>query len=465
MTTVTIVCSPNMGIVDSWLPVLAAVRERHPKWALVALVPRAWAIGIRADTAALRAAEELLDHVIIEATPGDHRRVDDLRTAGMVAGRRPALVDAVRRVDAALAVRGIARPAAEHPRGGPFERMLRRVSVLLVGGVRRPFRYVDGRTVLLVDAVVLDRPEVVDLVHALDDPPTLSLSHGLGYLPSARPVAAEGRTFAASVRAYAYSKEHANDLAEAFGLPSEQVRVTGVPRHDPKVRLPYLTSDTLAHGVPRADVLLISRPATSPHDAPGGSPIDWLPMGRKIAHLQAIHRVVCEEFGLRLVVTRHPKERDERALREGLPADAEGRTWWLSEQHPLELAAGLRFAVSFSSGVAVDLLSADVPTIELQDVTGASAYDGPDALRDAQGRVLRTSERRHGLVLPADDEDDLRAQVARILDAPEATLDGLRAAYRTRYADPTGAVATILADIESLAAGRPLPPGPSGAGH
>lgn len=95
-----------------------------------------------------------------------------------------------------------------------------------------------------------------------------------------------------------------------------------------------------------------------------------------------------------------------------------------------------------------------MPTIEFQDVAGASAYDGPDALRDAQGRVLRTSERRHGLVLPADDEDDLRAQVARILDAPEATLGGLRAAYRTRYADPTGAVATILADIESLAAGR-----------
>ena len=465
MTTVAIVCSPNMGIVDSWLSVLAAVRERHPEWSLVALVPRAWAIGIRADTAALRAADELLDHVIIEVTPGDHRRVDDLRTAGMVAGRRAALVDAVRRVDAALAVRGMARPAAEHPRGGPFERMLRRASVLLAGGVRRPFRDVDGRTVLLADAVVLDRPEVVELVHALDDPPMLSLSHGLGYLPSARPATPKARTLAASVRAYAYSEEHANDLAEAFGLPSEQVRVTGVPRHDPEGGRPYLAMDTSARDAPRADVLLISRPATSPHDAPGGSPIDWLPMGRKIAHLRAIHRVVCEELGLRLVVTRHPKERDERALREGLPADAEGRTWWLSEQHPLELAPGLRFAVSFSSGVAVDLLSVDVPTIELQDVTGASAYDGPDALRDERGRVLRTSERRHGLVLPADDEADLRAQVATILDAPAATLATLRTAYRARYADPTGAVATILADIESLAAGRPPTPGPAGTDH
>lgn len=461
MTTVAIVCSPNMGIVDSWLPVLKAVRERHPDWTLVALVPRAWAIGIRADSALVRAADTVLDHVIAEAMPGDHRRLDGLRDVDRDNRRRSAVVDLVRRIDGGLLVRGVTRSRPGYGRGGPAERVLRRLTPLLAGGVRSSLRRSYGTTIVLADVDFRWRPEVVDMVEPLGETPALVLSHGLGYLPT-EPRAALSEPDAPSIDlAYAYSAEHGNDLSAGLGLPRAQVRVTGVPRHDPERSSPYAGGGDDR----RADVLLISRPATSPHDAPGGSPMDWLPMGRKTAQLRSIHRVVCEELGLRLVVTRHPKERDEPSLREGLPADGEGRTWWLSEQHPLELAAGLRFAVSFSSGVAVDLLSSDVPTIEFQDVTGASAYDGPDALRDAQGRILRTSERRHGLVLPADDEEDLRAQVARILDARESTLAALRTAYRARYADPTGAVATIVADIESLAAGRPPTPGPVGTDH
>ena len=465
MTTVAIVCSPNMGIVDSWLPVISAARERHPDWTFVALVPRAWAMGIRSEAAALRAADRLLDEVIVEAMPGDHRRLASLRDADRDERWRSSVVDLVRRADAGLAVRGLTRGSPGHGRGGPFERVLRRVSPLLTGGTRRPFRHPLGSTIVLADIDFERRTEALDIAAPFGDAPVLVLSHGLGYLPSAARPATDpsGRTRIAC--AYAYSEAHADHLAADLGLPRERVHVTGVPRHDPDVHLPYVTSAPAPQDRPTADVLLISRPATSPHDAPGGSPIDWLPMGRKITLLRAIHRVVCEELGLRLVVTRHPKEREERSLREGLPADGEGRTWWLSEEHPLDLAPGLRFAVSFSSGVAVDLLTAGVATIELQDVTGASAYDGPDALRDGEGRILRTSERRHGLVLPADDEDDLRRQVASILAAPVETLEGLRAAYRTHYADPTGAVARILADIELLAEGRGSTPGGRGTDH
>ena len=459
MTTVAIVCSPNMGIVDSWLPVLTAARERHPDWTLVALVPRAWAIGIRPEAAAIRAADRVLDRVAVEVVPGEYRAAHGFADAERIRGRLSSVAEPLHRWRvshrfrgplAARAIRGAGRALALT---APAGRRLR------LGGLRV--------SVLLMDPSIEDRPELVALVRALGDPPALALSHGLGYLVPAGAPRPPGHSRLAGV--YAYSATHADQLAGELGLARAQVRVTGVPRHDPHVPPGYAAGDATDADADAADatgtVLVISRPATSPDERPGGSPVDWLPAGRKRAQLRAIHRVVCEERGLRLVVTLHPKEVDGREVREALPPEGEGRTWWLSEQHPLELAAGLRFAVSFSSGVAVDLLSADVPTIELQDVTGASAYDGPDALRDAQGRVLRTSERRHGLVLPADDEDDLRAQVARILDAPDATLAELRAAYRARYADPTGAVATILADIESLAAGRPSTEGPAGTDH
>ena len=238
------------------------------------------------------------------------------------------------------------------------------------------------------------------------------------------------------------------------GLPEDSVRVTGIPRHDPQgPRVVVGASGEGVGGGWDGAVLLISRPATSESEEPT-SPNDWFPAGRKAARLRAIHQVVCVERGLRLVVTMHPKERDDHAIRAGLRDDEAGRTWMLTEAHPLALAPRLRFAISFASGVAVDLLSVDVPTIEFQDVRGVSAFDRPDAARDDEGRILRTSERRHALVLAADDEADLRTQVGRIIDEREEVLTTLRAAYLSRYADPRGAVASIVTDLEAFVTGR-----------
>jgi hypothetical protein len=443
--SVAVVCSPNMGIVDSWLPVIAAARAAHPDWRLVAIVPRGWGVGIRPDAAAVRALDGLVDAVVIEVMPGEYRWVADLRAADRIATRLARPGAWLQDLEGRLSRRGI----------GPVRVMRRliRVGALFVpGGVRKRWSGRGGWAVVLIDAEVANRIEVRELLRALGDPPSLSLSHGLGYLDPATGTPRAVRTPVSL--AYAYSETHRRRLILDHGLAETDVRVTGVPRHDPEG--PKLVAEAVDAWIgPEWDdaVLLISRPATSEGERPVTS-TDWLPAGRKAEQLRAIHRVVCEEHGLRLIVTMHPKERDDRAIREGLPSAQQGRTWLLTEAHPLALAPRLRFAISFSSGVAVDLLSSGVPTIELQDVRGASAFDGPDALRDDEGRVLRTSERRNALVLPADDEEDLRRQVGRILAQRQQVLAALQDAYRARYADPRGAVASIVRDLEALAAGQ-----------
>jgi hypothetical protein len=453
---VAVICSPNMGIVDSWLPVMAALRRQHPDWRLVAIIPRAWGIGIRPGSAAVRALDGFVDAVYVEILPGEYRVVGGFSEAAGLRMRYVAAAESLSRLEGRLS----RRPTYA-------QRLLRtlvRTAAVFAPGGKRVRWPADGyRWLLLLDAETLVRVGVRNLVRELGDPPSFSLFHGLGYFDPVEESRPARRT--PVQRAYAYSEGHRQRLLRDHDLDASVVRVTGVPRHDPDG--PSLLAG-LTDGVIGEDwdgsVLLISRPSTSGEDRPTTA-TDWLPAGRKAEQLRALHRVVCEEQGLRLIVTMHPKERDDRSIRQVLPAEDEGRAWMLTESHPLVLAPRLSFAVSFSSSVAIDLLSVGVPTIEFQNVRGASAFDGPDALYDAEGRILRTSERRNGLVLAAEDETDLRAQVRQVLERRDAVLAVLEDAYRARYADPRGAVASIVRDLEAFAAGRAPTTGPSGVDH
>ncbi len=250
--------------------------------------------------------------------------------------------------------------------------------------------------------------------------------------------------------AFAYSTAHAQDYLCRYGSRLSPT-VTGVPRHDPTVVQHYSQEPTIGGGGRVA--LVLSRPATSRADKPNG-PTDWLPLGRKVQLFRALHRVLSLERGIKLSVSCHPSERPEqlqRLLRSILGRSTEGTAWEIVFLTPLAMARTVSFGVAFSSSTVVDLLAQGVPSIELQCVDDVPDYSGPDAVRDSTGRILRTDVRRAGLVLPADDERDLAEQVDRIITEREAVVEELRNNYLLTYAEPKGAVASILQHLESAA--------------
>ena len=478
MTTLVLICHPNMGIVDSWLPVLATAKEQHPQWRIVALIPKAWKDGrrINPDDVALAALDGILSEAIVEVAHGcfrsQTRLVDESSGARLVRF----LAGSAGRLDP-----WVAPLARRLGRNGPERAVTTALGSLLgrVGhvGIDRLGGHL-GPGPLLVCYDAGQASKLGDrLLRAFGDAPRFSVSHGLGVpamsagseaVEAPEAVAQEGGSEVDrrhDVRLYAYGESHARDYRSWPGIGADRVRVVGVPRHDPASRGAIVATSRRMYPVPWDDaVLLISRPATSTRAEPGGIR-DWLPVGRKIEQLRVIHRVVCERHGLRLLIRAHPKEGEDGSLAAGLPADGEGVTWARTLAHPLHLAEHLRFAIAFSSGVSIDLLSAGVPTIEFQDVTGATLYDGPDALRDAKGRILRTAQRRTHTVLPADDESDLETQVRRILTERAAVVEELMTPFRTLYAEPSGAVAQVVADLERFATGGSAPRGSERANY
>jgi hypothetical protein len=453
MTTIVMICSPNLGIVDSWLPVLLTARERHPGWRIVFVIPEAWDKTIRPDGAALRMASSVADEVVVEIQPGDFRTTTGFVPAAALVRRTRNLPELIEGADR-LVRRLVSSVTRSRWSGrGPAMAAGRVLSSLGSRMVRAPrsdltARASVGPVLVCHDIETNEKLDCRAALEGLEEVARFSISHGLGIplRPEERPA---GAVTPKDRRVYVYGPAHAEYFLMAPGMTRECIVVTGVPRHDPEaLRSIRERSEDTIDADWAGSVLLVSRQATSQRDTPGKSPRDWLPAGRKVDQLRAIHRVICEEEGLRLLVSTHPKEREDGTLQRGLPPASEGRTWRFTTVHPLVLAPHIDFAIAFSSGVVLDLLAFGVPSIEFQDASGATAYDGPDALRDAAGRILRTAQRRGGLVLPADDEQDLAQQVRRIRTRREDVLTELTAAYRRLYASPEGAVDRILRDME-----------------
>ena len=449
--TLVVLCAPGIGILEHWLPVLAHARATHPTWRLVALVPEARTLDdIDGRDTVIAMVDELIDVAIAPGADGSMLAAEGLVAVRRLAGRG-VLARAARRVRTALRWR-LSPERAAMPPSGLEAALLRALMPAAARRARCHLAELARPTTRLcydiyVQSKVDGRAELRMVLDALAGVPRFSLHHGIDVVVPAA-IAAPLVDPDAEARTYLYAEAERAAYHHNHGLDPSSLAVIGVPRHDPAWLDRVVDASRARHDVPwDGTVLVISRPAGS----------SYLPAERKIAALRALHRVVCGELGLRLVIKPHPKEGDDGTIAAALPADEEGRTWMRSAAHPFHLARHSVAAVAFHSGVVVDMLALGVPVVELMDVRGLAAHDGADAVRDTLGRPQFSSFRRAGMIVPAHDADELRAALQRILEEPDAVLAALRTARDRVFAPSDGAIARIVAD---LAAPWPQPPEP-----
>jgi hypothetical protein len=253
----------------------------------------------------------------------------------------------------------------------------------------------------------------------------LSIRHGLGLLDQ---ISSDGATelrryrFENSVndldyRIYAYSEQEKSIYVEDLGAKPASVRVTGVPRLD-RQGIRIIASDRKDEPA-RRSVFFISRSL-------GRQYFEF-----KRSWLRVVYTFALEN-NLGLVVRAHPSE-SLTEISGVLPELERGRSWELSAEHPQHIALKSIFAVSFMSSLPVELLSFDVPTIEL-----GLGYD------------LNSRDMRLGFVVGASTPQEFRIRAQELLVNPDERIRLLQAARNQHYAAPDGALATIVDDMESL---------------
>ncbi len=430
-----VLASPGLGILDNWLPVLAAARDRRPDLELVVVVPeRATLLAVDPADTVVALVDVLADRVVVPAVDGGWVAHPTLAAArGAADAEQPAT--ALLRLIAAVAAR-VGAPV--DPARPPFAAILRRLRPRGLRAAAIDLATLGGATArVCYDVYVHRKPAARRVLMALGDAPRWSLHHGID-LVAASPKDVRSPEPWLEARASLYAAGERDVYVDRYGVPADRVHVDGVPRSDPGWVARVVAASSVRHTAPAPGyVLVVSRPAGS----------SYLPSGRKVRALRDLHRVVCDELGLRLVVKPHPKEGDDGTLAAALPAAGEGVTWQRSAAHPFHLAAGAHAAVAFHSGLVVDLVDLGVPVIELIDVRGLATHDGPDAVRDARGRPMFSAFRRAGMVLAAEDADDLRAHLARIAADRDGTVAALRTARDAAFARVPDAVDRIVTDL------------------
>ena len=430
-----VLASPGLGILDNWLPVLAAARERRPDVEVVVVVPeRTTLLDVDPDDTVVRMVDGFADRVVVPAVDGGWVAHPSLAAARRAADDERGAVAALR-VLAALG-RRLGRPV--DPTRPPLAAALRRLRPAALRGSATGLAPLGGPgTRVCYDVYVHRKPAARRVLAALGEAPRWSLHHGIDLVaPSPKDVASPEPNLEARASLYAASERDV--YVERYGVPAERTHVDGVPRSDPDWVARVVAASAALHPTPAPGyVLVVSRPAGS----------SYLPWDRKVRALRDLHRVACDERGLRLVVKPHPKEGEDGAAAAALPPGSEGVTWERSGAHPFHLAAGAVAAVAFHSGLVVDLVDLGVPVIELIDVRGLAPHDGPDTVRDARGRPAFSAFRRAGMVLPAEEAGDLREHLDRIAVDRAGTVATLRAARDAAFARAPGAIDRLADDL------------------
>ena len=112
------------------------------------------------------------------------------------------------------------------------------------------------------------------------------------------------------------------------------------------------------------------------------------------------------------------------------------------------LASKCYFGISFYSGVPLDLLSFEKPTIEYLDLRGLNNYDNEKSLRDKDGHPV-FSERFSGLVLGSSNLEQFRRHVFSLENNYNEVVEGLLLKYKEYFYQPKNSIDNIVEDIIS----------------
>ena len=438
---ITLLCTPNSAIIDSWYAPLKYAKDANPHWTVRVIFPSFYQIK----------KLDLADSVII-GIQGisscflfrglDHRlyafrTLPEAKAAG-AASLKLASVFAPkkRRASMSLVEWMEVERVARSRRWKLFSSclcLLPRHGWLTNRPTRKLLNALRSSTVAY-DTFSQGKRNAFDILEEVLPGPRLSINHGLGLREPMEPDVAEefqrererSQAYKKDYRIYVYNELEKRTLINQLAVKQDRVIITGIPRLDPRAREIIAALRNPDDVTPwKKHILFISRSLENRYS------------NFKKDCLRSVHDFA-RENGLGLVIRSHPSESDARIL-EALPPEGDGHTWALSKAHPQELAKSALFAVCFDSALPVELLAYGVPTIAFGSIPGGLAD---------------TQERRLGLVLPADSVGEFREIAQALLIGSDTHVSSLTTATDAHYSNPRGALITILRDLETLAAGH-----------
>ena len=410
-------CSPSLGIIDSWMPIISSLREKLPHATFIFIAPKARTIReLDLSSWLHQETSRIFDQVVFNDDSDQWYSSDSFDTA----------IRHAQKLDPWFVTRALRKL-----RLGVIASYLTSVQQWLNRSRFKLWSFnfytkANERGVLLFDLFEIDKPYASYIEDHFSGMERYSLLHGINVRGisdsqsvNGNPVSLRG---VSNINALLFSQKERGFYRKKYGIQDSNLHVIGIPRHEAQ----WLTSLQAVHGAVDFDkskrfIFVIGRPSNDMYH----------PKRRKIQALKDI-REVAEKCGLNIVVKTHPKEHDDATYMEAFKGMSQGLTFSFSKSHPLVLGRYCVFAVSFYSGVAVDMVRLGTPVIERLDLRGLPYADNAESLRDANNEPVYV-HRYLGLALGASDSITFENQVERVMKYRDEVIAEQRAAYDRVY--------------------------------
>jgi len=419
-------CSPGFGVVDIWLPVIRKLKEKGGV-TIDFVFPEPSSLRLEdKDSDLFNFSEQFANKVIYRGYSGRWFISDTLIEAS--AGIKFSGVD-----------RKISNISAVFLKGRLSKYFFLNWIGKIISGVFRKIIYIkenlshstlydtslfENASGILCDITAEGKLVNKELTDECSNILKFSMLHGLApHWVTHRLISKDSVTRRNDVRVYSMSNLEENWYKKYFGILDDNLMQVGIPRHDSDwIDFISRNSHSTENNMFDKFVFIIGRPA-GPYNT----------SERKSKALRNIYDIVCKKHKLKLVIKTHPKESlngiDGNIYSTALGLKNYGKDWMYSNSHPFVIGKRAIFSISFFSGVPLDMLAINKPTIEYLDLSGLTLYDNCNSLRDIRGKPVFEFSYTN-LVLSASSKLELRQHVELILNNYDPTLYKLREKYK-----------------------------------
>lgn len=427
---VAFLCSPHIGILDNWMPVLWSLKEKKKDSEYICIVTKTnWLSKSALSNKLVVLSDQVFDKILFK------NQYDQWESADSFG-------DVVAFIEKEKQKTGFLKAAQKLKEKNLFKP----IGVIAtkfwhtVNYYRSKAREINWKSIFSqTECLIYDIGQEFKVgnqffLKNLKEVPKFSLFHGLITIDTdgADP---EDNNVVDNVTAYLFSEKEKPHYKASYGLKEESMKVTGIPRHHPDWITFMMEDEDISGRLNFSEyIFIISRPYGS----------DFHPRNRMKKSLEEIKEIAFEQLDVNIIVKIHPSEKEGGLYEEVFGLENKGKKWDYSSHHPFLLGKNALFAISFYSGVAVDLVAQGIPVIEKLDLRDLPSYKSE--FKDNNGEpVMRY--RYYNLMLGASSYDQMKNHVDDIMKNKKAVVEKLKSNYRQVFPSPENSIDEITSDI------------------
>ena len=405
-------CSPSLGALDSWLSVLKILKNISPNVDFIFLTGKEnFMMHVHLESEIIKKSDDIFDLIVFRSDSGLLLSAETFSKAIQLdKNSRIKIFHYSRRIMRKFKLNFLYKILSVIYEN--FIKFICRNSLFDIKSLEA-LRYIT-----LLDISELIKQYTSDLYSTIVRSENYSLLHGTGihgteYYSTNKIRKSCQKINTKNTTAYLFSKKEMPFYENYFHLTTRQMRVYGVPKHEAQ----WINNfDRKKNTSQNKYIFIISRPVN-----------EHIILSRRLEFLKMIKKIALK-YQLSVVIKLHPTETDSSLYAQIFESGQHKINWKITKNHQYSLDKNCEFAISYYSGMPLDLLHLGIPTIELSNFVGIDYDDHKDSLRNSRGEAVR-EYRYLNLVLGASTYGELESHVIEILKNKEDVLEKLKSNY------------------------------------